>query len=70
MTPVKELQGFKKIFLEPGENKTVEFTLNHENLAIYDRNMNLVVEPGVFEVMIGSSSEDIRVRGEFNITSE
>jgi len=70
MTPVKELQGFKKIFLESGENKTVEFTLNHENLAIYDRNMNLVVEPGVFEVMIGSSSEDIRVRGEFNITSE
>lgn len=69
MTPVKELQGFKKISLEPGEKKTVEFTLKNENLSLYDKNMDFVVEPGAFEVMIGSSSEDIRVKGEFNILS-
>jgi beta-glucosidase len=70
VVPVKELQGFNKIALKPGEKKTVEFTLKHDNLAIYDRNMDWVVEPGTFEVMIGSSSKDIRVKGEFNITSD
>lgn len=69
MVPVKELQGFEKITLDPGKKKTVEFILKNENLAIYDRNMNFVVEPGIFEVMVGSSSENIRLRGEFNITS-
>jgi len=68
VVPVKELQGFNKISLKPGEKKTVEFTLNYDNLAIYDRDMKYVVEPGTFEVMIGSSSKDIRVKGEFNIT--
>jgi beta-glucosidase len=69
ISPVKELQGFRKIALEPGERKTVEFTLDRENLAMYDKNMKLVVEPGTFEVMIGSSSEDIRARKEFTVSS-
>jgi beta-glucosidase len=67
VVPVKELQGFNKISLKPGEKKTLEFILNHDNLAIYDRNMNYIVEPGTFEVMIGSSSKDIRVKGKFDI---
>jgi len=68
--PVKELKGFKRIALEPGEKKTVSFTLTPEDLASYDINMNLVVEPGVFEVMVGSSSEDIRLKGKFEVLPE
>lgn len=64
--PVKELKGFKKIMLEPGEQKTVEFRLNHDDLTLYNKSMELVVEPGTFEVMVGSSSEDIRLKGEFD----
>ena len=65
--PIKELKGFKRITLEPGETKRVDFTLTSEDLAFYDINMNLVVEPGIFEVMIGSSSEDIRLEGIFEV---
>ena len=65
--PVKELQGFKKVSLEPGEKKTVKFSLNHENLMLFDKYVEPVVEPGVFEVMVGSSSEDIRQKGSFEI---
>jgi beta-glucosidase len=65
--PVKELKGFSKILLKPGEAKTVNFTLKHDDLALYDKNMNYVVEPGIFEVMVGSSSKDIRVKGNFEI---
>jgi beta-glucosidase len=63
--PVKELKGFRKILLEPGEQKTVEFKLNHDDLSLYNKYMERVVEPGTFSIMIGSSSEDIRLRGEF-----
>ena len=65
--PVKELKGFQKIMLDPGEMKTVEFKLNHDDLAFYNKSMELVVEPGTFKIMVGSSSEDIRVKGEFEV---
>ncbi len=65
--PVKELRGFQRITIEPGEVKTVEFTLNREDLAFYNRNLDFVVEPGTFEVMVGSSSENIKLKGEFEI---
>jgi len=65
--PVKELKGFKKIMLEPGEQKRVEFKLNHDDLTFYNKFMELVVEPGTFAVMVGSSSEDIRLKGEFMV---
>lgn len=65
--PVKELKGFSKISLKPGESKTVSFKLNHDDLALYNKNMEKVVEPGTFDVMIGSSSQDIRVKGKFEI---
>ncbi|MFP4199563.1 MAG: fibronectin type III-like domain-contianing protein, partial [Halanaerobium sp.] len=54
-------KGFKRLELKAGEAKTVEFKLKAEQLAFYDKDMNLVVEPGEFEIMIGSSSTDIRL---------
>ncbi|HIE08349.1 MAG TPA: beta-glucosidase [Armatimonadetes bacterium] len=65
--PLKELRGFKRITLEPGESKRVTFNLTLDDLAFYDLNMQRVVEPGEFEVMVGSSAEDIRLRGKFEI---
>jgi len=57
--PVKELKGFKRITLKPGETQRVEFTLGPEHLGFYNREMKYVVEPGEFKVMVGSSSEDV-----------
>ncbi|KPL14381.1 MAG: hypothetical protein AMS26_10980 [Bacteroides sp. SM23_62] len=65
--PVKELKGYEKISIEPGEKKTVKFRLLPEDLSLYDRDMNFVVEPGIFQVMVGSSSKDIRLKGEFEV---
>ena len=65
--PVKELKGFQKVLLQPGEKKTVKFTLTPEELAFYDRNMERRVEPGTINVMVGSSSEQIKLRGSFEV---
>jgi beta-glucosidase len=56
--PVKELKGFQRVWLEPGETRTVEFAIGPELLAFYDIAMNWVVEPGEFEIMVGTSSRD------------
>jgi beta-glucosidase len=61
--PVKELKGFKRITLQPSKRKTITFTVYADQLAFHDRDMKLVVEPGTFEVMVGGSSEDMRLRG-------
>jgi beta-glucosidase len=66
-TPVKQLRGFQRIGLQPGENTTVSFTLTPEDLCLLDQNMKWVVEPGAFEIMIGHSSEDIRLKGTFEV---
>jgi len=63
----KNLRGFERIHLKPSETKTVTFVLKPEDLALWDRQMHFVVEPGKFKVMIGSGSEDIRLTGEFEI---
>jgi len=63
----KELRGFERITLAPGETQTVHFTLSPEELFMYDRDMRRVVEPGWFTVMAGSSSADIRQTGRFEI---
>jgi beta-glucosidase len=65
--PVKELKGFKRLSLEPGETKRITFDLAASRLAFLDCDMRFVVEPGTIEVMVGSSSEDIRLRGGFEI---
>ncbi len=55
--PVKELKGFRRIYLEPEERVTVEFELHTDDLAFYGRDMRLITEPGDFHVWVGSSSE-------------
>ncbi len=58
-TPVKVLKGFKKINLKPSEIKTVRFEIPCNELGLWNEDMDYVVEPGEFEIMVGSSSEDI-----------
>jgi len=54
--PVKQLRGFKRIRLEPGQKMTIEFPISPADLSLIDVNMNRVVEPGTFDVMVGPSS--------------
>jgi beta-glucosidase len=56
--PIKELKGFRKVRLEPGESTTVAFDIAPASLSFFDVNMKFVVEPGDFEIMVGSSSRD------------
>jgi beta-glucosidase len=63
----KNLRGFERVHLNPGEARNVTFTLTPADLSLWDRNMRFIVEPGEFSVMIGSSSEDIRLKGKFEI---
>ena len=65
--PMKELKGYVRLTLEPRQSKTVTFHLPVDQLAFYDADVNLVLEPGRIFVMLGSSSGDIRLRGEFEI---
>ncbi|HKJ27905.1 MAG TPA: glycoside hydrolase family 3 N-terminal domain-containing protein [Anaerolineales bacterium] len=65
--PMKELKAFARITLLPGEAKTVTFHLPVDQLAFINNDLELVIEAGKIMVMVGSSSEDIRQRGEFNI---
>ena len=58
--PVKELKGFKKVFIPKGETVRVDFTLNARDLGFWNNEMQYVVEPGIFEIMVGSSSEDLQ----------
>ncbi|MDD2797766.1 MAG: beta-glucosidase BglX [Bacteroidales bacterium] len=66
--PVKELKGFQKISLLAGESKAVRFAINKEKLSFYNANLEWRPEPGMFDVMIGSSSQDIRLRSHFELT--
>ena len=63
-----QLRGFKRITLSPGEAQTVQFDLTPTAFQLLDKNMNWTVEPGVFEVRVGSSSEDIRLRKEVELS--
>jgi beta-glucosidase len=56
--PVKELRGFKRVSLEPGQKVTVDFTLTPEDLSLIDVNMDRVVEPGMFDLMVGPNSTE------------
>lgn len=63
----KALKGFKRIHLKAGESKEISFNLGFEELSLYNMQMQQVVEPGKFKVMIGAASNDIRLNGEFEI---
>ena len=65
--PVKELKDFKKIHLKAGESKMISFVINVEKLSFYNQNLEWVAEPGEFELMIGASSEDIRLKAGFEL---
>ena len=66
-TYTKVLRGFERISLEPGEEKIVRFKLCPQDLGLWDKNMNFCVEPGSFKVMVGASSADIRLEGNFEV---
>lgn len=60
--PVKELKGFQRVVLKPGERRTVSFTIDRDTLSFFDRKLAWGAEPGTFELMVGSASDDIRLR--------
>ena len=68
--PVMELAGFKRLPLNPGEKRPVSFILKASQLAFLDRDMRWKIEAGEYEILIGKSSEDIRLRGEFRVTTD
>lgn len=68
-TPVKELRRFSKVFLNPGESRTCKFTLEPDDLALYDKDLRRVVEPGEFRVMVGTSSDNILLQDTFVVRS-
>ncbi len=68
--PIKSLRAFERVTLAPGETKRIHFNLPAAQLAFYDvRTHSFTVEPGVFNLLIGSSSDDIRIRSELTITA-
>ena len=64
-----QLRGFERVHLLPGEEKTVKFELSPDDLSLLDKDMNRVVEPGTFQVLIGSSSVDIRLKKSFEMVA-
>jgi beta-glucosidase len=63
----KVLRGFERVPLQPGEKERVRFTLGPDDLKLLDRDMRWTVEPGTYDILVGASSEDIRLRGTFEI---
>ena len=68
--PVKELAGFKRIILAPGEKQTVIFEVKASQMAFLDMNMQWKVEKGTFLAEVGSSSQDIRLKDEYKVTED
>jgi beta-glucosidase len=68
--PVKELRGYLRLALEPRERKRVIFRLPVDQLAVHDQELCLGIEAGRIQVMLGSSSDDIRLQGEFEIVCQ
>ena len=68
LRPIKELKGFQKIMLQPGETKTITFTIDKEKLAFYNEQLEHITQLGEFRLMIGSASDDIRLQDNFSLT--
>ncbi|EJG00605.1 glycoside hydrolase family 3 N-terminal domain-containing protein [Flavobacterium sp. F52] len=67
--PVLELKDFQKLKLNAGESKTIEFIIDKEKLSFYNNKLEWVAEPGDFEVMIGASSADIKLKSDFELVN-
>jgi beta-glucosidase len=67
--PVKELKDFRKLQLTSGESKTIKFVIDTEKLSFYNEKLMWVAEPGEFDLMIGSSSQDIRLKDTFELVN-
>ena len=67
--PLRQLKCFERFFLKRGEEKEIFFTLTEKDLSIIDRNMKRVVETGDFRIMIGASSDDIRLTKDISVES-
>jgi beta-glucosidase len=65
--PIKELKGFQKVMLQPGETKTVTFTIDKQKLSFYNDQLQWITEPGEFRLMIGSASDGIRLQDSFTL---
>jgi beta-glucosidase len=68
--PVKELKGYIRVTLDPNETRNIIFHLPVDQLAFYNEGLQLIIESGKMNIMLGSSSDDIRLRGEFEIVGE
>src|SRR5437762_12933212 len=68
-TPVKQLRGFERVQLDPGQKKTVSFTLGPEELQLLDQGLHWRVVPGTFDLMIGRSSADIAAKTTLEVKS-
>jgi beta-glucosidase len=68
ITYEKQLRGFERVHLQPGETKTVTFPLQKRDMELINAEFHRVVEPGVFEVEIAASSTDVRLQGKFEVT--
>ena len=68
--PIIELKDFQKIALNPGESKTIQFIIDNQKLSFYNNALDFVSEPGDFDLMIGSSSADIRLKDSFVLIKE
>jgi len=65
--PLMELKGFQKVSLAPGERRILSFAIDRDTLSFHDAKGELVAEPGAFELMVGTASDEIRLRGEINL---
>jgi beta-glucosidase len=69
-TPVKQIRGFERVALNPGEKKTATFTLSYEDLMLLDQDMHWGVVPGTFDIMIGKSSANVALKGTVEVTGD
>ena len=69
-TPERALKGFGRVELRPGEDKVVTFVLGPDQLSLWNREMHRVVEPGTFKIMIGGSSNDIRLTDSLEVNAQ
>jgi beta-glucosidase len=67
--PVMELKRFQRVHLQAGESRELHFTLDRESLAFYDASLQRVAEPGWFDLMVGASCVDLRLRGSFELVA-